>query len=106
MVFHCARDMECRVSHRIDANLDVPLLNVHDSIFDRLRHLHALHEDGQAATCKRAYIDFLARGQPLSRIDDAHLEKFVGELLSFGHAIVIIGTECLEFGDELCDLAD
>ena len=106
VIFHRTRHVESRVSDSVDTDLDVPLLNIHDSVLDRLCHLHSLHEDRQASSSEGAHIDLLTGCEALTRINHTHFVQLIGKLLGFGHSVIIILAESLELGDKLCDLSN
>ena len=106
MILHGASHMERWVCDGIDADFDMALLDIHDSILDCLSHLHFLHQDWKSAPSERTHCDLLTRGQTLSSVDDGHVIKFHRKLLCLGHPVVILLTQCLQLGHELCDLTD
>ena len=106
MILHGACHVEGRVRDCINANFNMPLFNIHDSILDRLRHLHLLHKDRESAPSERTDIDFLARGKSLSPIDYAHLVELRGQLVSLCNSVVIILAQCLQLSDKFGALTD
>lgn len=98
--------MESWVRDGIDTDLNMALFDVHDSVLDRLCHLHFLHENGKTTSSKGTDVDLLAGGQSLSTIDDSHLVQLLGHLLGFGNTVVVLGAQSLELSYQFGDLAD
>ena len=74
MILHASCHVESWVSHSIDSNFDMTLLDVHDGILDRLCHLHSLHYDWKSSSCEGANCHLFARSKALTRVYYTHLE--------------------------------
>ena len=61
VILHGACHVKRWISDSVYSNLHMALLYIHNSILDRFRHLHLLHEHWQSTPSKGTDGDFLAR---------------------------------------------